>query len=109
MTGSEASDSPRLPGLIAGVPTDAVLAGKGYDSDSNRAAIRAAGAKPCVPPRKNRVEPIVYDRHLYKERNVVERYFSRVKQYRRVATRYDKKAANFLGFVWLASIAIMLG
>ncbi|MBA4192583.1 MAG: hypothetical protein C0467_31835 [Planctomycetaceae bacterium] len=99
LTGSEASDSPRLPGLIAGVPTDAVLADKGYDSDSNRAAIRAAGAEPCIPPRKSRVEPIEYDRHLYKERNVVERYFSRVKQYRRVGTRYDKKAANFLGFV----------
>jgi len=51
---------------------------------------------------------IEYDRHLYKERNVFERYFARVKQYRRVATRYDKRAANFLGFVWVASIAIML-
>jgi putative transposase len=108
LTGSEASDSPRLPGLIAGVETEAVLADKGYDSDANRAAIRAAGAEPCIPPRKNRVDPIAYDRHLYKERNVVERFFARVKQYRRVATRYDKKAANFLGFVWLASIAIML-
>lgn len=108
LTGSHASDSPRLPGLIAGVPAGAVLADKGYDSGSNRAAIRAAGAEPCIPPRKNRTEPIEYHRHLYKERNVVERYFARVKQYRRVATRYDKKAANFLGFVWLASIAIML-
>lgn len=108
LTGSQASDSPRLPGLIAGVETEAVLADKGYDSDANRTAIRAGGAQPCIPPRKNRVEPIEYDRHLYKERNVVERFFARVKQYRRVATRYDKKAANFLGFVWLASIAIML-
>jgi len=107
LTGSEASDSPRLPGLIAGVATEAVLADKGYDSDTNRTAIRAAGAEPCIPPRKNRTEPIAYDRHLYQERNVVERYFARLKQYRRVATRYDKKAANFLGFVWLASIAIM--
>ena len=85
-----------------------MLADKGYDSDANRAAIRRQGAEPCIPPRKNRTEPIEYDRHLYKERNVVERFFARVKQYRRVATRYDKKAANFLGFVWLASIAIML-
>jgi transposase len=108
LTGSQASDSPRLPGLIAGVETAAVLADKGYDSDANRAAIRAAGADPCIPPRRNRTEPIGYDRHLYKERNVVERYFARVKQYRRVATRYDKKAANFLGFVWVASIALML-
>jgi transposase len=45
---------------------------------------------------------------LYRERNGVERFFGRVKQYRRVATRYDKTAANFLGFVWVASLAIML-
>jgi putative transposase len=108
LTGAEAADSPHLPGLIAGVEADAVLADKGYDSDANRAAIWASGARPCIPPRKNRTEPVGYDRHLYKERNVVERYFARVKQYRRVATRYDKKAANFLGFVWLASIDIML-
>ena len=108
LTGSQASDSPRLPGLIAGVAAEAVLADKGYDSDANRAAIRAAGAEPCIPPRKNRTEPIAYDRCLYKERNVVERYFARVKQYRRVATRYDKKAASFLGFVWVASIALLL-
>jgi transposase len=108
LTGSQASDSPRLPGLIAGVETEAVPADKGYDSDANRAAIRAAGAVPCVPPRRHRVDPSDYDRHLYTERNVVERYFARVKPYRRVATRYDKKAANFLGFVWVASIAIMI-
>jgi len=108
LTGAEAAESPHLPGLIAGIATEAVLADKGYDSDANRAAIRRQGARPCLPPRKNRSEPIAYDRHLYKERNVIERYFAWVKQYRRVATRYDKKAANFLGFVWLASIAIML-
>jgi putative transposase len=104
----QASDSPRLPGPIAGVGTAAVLADTGYDSDADRAAIRAAGADPCIPPRKNRTGPIEYDRHLYKERNVVERYFARVKQYRRVATRYGKRAANFPGFVWVASIANVL-
>ncbi len=109
LTGAEASDGPRLPALIAGVGTDAVLADKGYDSATNREAIRAQGAEPCVPPRRNRKAVIEYDRHLYKKRNAVERYFARVKQYRRVATRYDKKAANFLGFVWLASIDIMPG
>lgn len=108
LTGAEAADSPHLPELIAGVPTEAVLADKGYDSESNRSAIRSQGAEPCIPPRKNRKESIVYDRHLYRERNVVERFFGRIKQHRRVATRYDKKAANYLGFVWVASIAIML-
>jgi putative transposase len=108
LTGSEAADSLQLPGLIAGQVTDAVLADKGYDSNDNRQAIRKQGAQPCIPPRKNRTQPIEYDRHLYQERNVVERFFARIKQYRRVATRYDKKAANFLGFVWMASIAIIL-
>jgi putative transposase len=108
LTGAEAGDSPHLPGLIAGLPADAVLADKGYDSDANRAAIRRRGAEPCIPPRKSRRQPIAYDRHLYKERNVIERFFGRVKQYRRVATRFDKKAANYLGFVWLASINSIL-
>ena len=108
LSGSNESDSPWLPLLNFGLCTEAVLADKGYDSQSNRAAIETIGATPCIPPRKNRKEPIEYDRHLYKERNVVERYFSKIKQYRRVATRYDKKAANYHGFVWLASINIML-
>jgi transposase len=108
VTGAEAADSPHLPALIAGVETGAVLADKGYDSDANRAAIRAAGAEPCIPPRKSRKAVVVYDRHLYRERNAAERFFGRIKQYRRVATRYEKKAANFLGFVWVASLAIVL-
>ena len=108
MTGAQAADSPHLPALIAGVQAGAVLADKGYDSESNRAAIRSQGAEPVIPPRKNRLAVIEYDRHLSKERNVVERFFGQLKQYRRVATRFDKKAANFLGFVWLAPISIVL-
>jgi transposase len=108
LTGANAADSPHLPGLIAGLRADAVLADKGYDSDANRAAIRAAGAEPCIPPRRNRTAVIGYDRHLYKERNGVERFFGRIKQYRRVATRYDKTARNFLGFAWVATFDILL-
>ena len=108
LTAANAADSPHLPALIAGIETDAVLADKGYDSDANRDAIRAQWAEPCIPPRKNRTAVIEYDRHLSRERNGVERFFGRIEQYRRVATRYDKKAANFLGFVWVASIAVML-
>jgi putative transposase len=84
------------------------LADKGYDSDTNRASSRGRGAEPCLPPGQNRAEPIAYDRHPYNERNGVERYFARIKQDRRVATRFDKKAANVRGFVGVASIAIML-
>jgi transposase len=108
LTGANAADSPHLPALIAGVETTAVLADRGYDADTNRQAIRRRGAEPCIPPRQNRRTPITYDRHLYKERSGVERFFGRIKQYRRVATRYDKKARDFLGFVWLAAFDIML-
>lgn len=108
LTAANAADSPHLPALMAGIETAAVLADKGYDADTNREAIRAAGAEPCIPPRRNRTAVIDYDRHLYRERNGVERFFGRIKQYRRVATRYDKKARNFLGFVWVATLDILL-
>jgi transposase len=98
----------RRPRRWAAAKAEVVLADKGYDSDANRAAIRRRGAEPCIPARKNRKEPIAYDRHLYRERNVIERFFGRIKQYRRVATRFDKKAENYLGFAWLAAINIML-
>lgn len=58
--------------------------------------------------KKNRLQAFTYDYHLYKERNMIERFFGKIKQFRRVATRYDKKAANFLGFVWIASLTIIL-
>ena len=106
--GASAADSPHLPALIAGVEATAVLADEGYDADSNRGAIRAAGAEPCLPPRRNRAAAVEYDRHLYKERSRVERFLGRVKRWRRVATRYGKGARNFLGFVWLAAIDLTL-
>ena len=66
LTAAQCADSPHLPGPIAGVETGAVLADKGYDSESNRAAIRGQGAEPCIPGKKNRKETIKYDRHLYR-------------------------------------------
>lgn len=108
LTGANAADSPHLPTLIQGIQTEAVLADKGYDSASNRRAILRQGAQPCIPYRCNSKNPEEYDRHLYRERFAVELFFGRIKQNRRVATRFDKKASNYLGFVWLASINIML-
>ena len=92
---------------IAGQVARAVIADKGYDANDNRQAIEALGAEAVIPGKRNRKVKVVYDRHLYRERHVVECYFGKLKQYRRVATRYDKKARNYLGFVWLASINIM--
>jgi len=61
-----------------------------------------------IPPKRNRINPRTYDAELYKQRNLVERFFNKLKHFRRVATRYDKLLANFLGFVKLAAVAIWL-
>jgi transposase len=89
--------------LLEGLKPEHVIGDKGYDSDPLRQEIRSAGAKPVIPPRRNR-RTRRYDRQRYKLRNVVERFINRLKQCRRVATRYDKLAATFLGFVQIASI-----
>jgi putative transposase len=89
--------------LFEGLESEHVIADKGYDSDPLRQRIRSAGAKPVIPSRRN-CRTRRYDRQRYKLRNVVKRFINRLKQYRRVATRYDKLAATFLGFVQLASI-----
>ena len=66
------------------------------------------GAWANIPPRSNRTEPICFSPYLYRARNLVERFFNKIKHCRRVATRYDKLAANYLAFVQLASIRLWL-
>ena len=86
------------------MPDVAILHGdKGYDSDPLRKNIRRLGAKPIIPARKG-IRRRRYDRTKYKLRNVVERFFNRVKHYRRVATRYEKTDPNYLGFLCVASL-----
>lgn len=94
--------------LIDGFETVAALADKGYDADHLCEKITQAGARLVIPPRRNRKVQRPYDAELYKERNRIERFFNKLKQFRRVATRYDKLLANFMGFVKLAAIAIWL-
>ncbi len=101
-------DITRAHALIDGLALKAVIADRGYDADHLREAIDDAGAELVIPPRSNRNEPRPYDALLYKERNKVERFFNRLKQFRRVATRCDKLLANYEGFVQLAAIAILL-
>jgi transposase len=94
-----------LDGLEAGAT---VIADKGYDADRVRAHIRAQGAIPNIPNRSNRTKKFRWKKALYRQRNHVERFFNKLKQFRRVATRYDKIGAAFLAFVKLASIRIWL-
>lgn len=94
--------------LIDGIDADAAIADKGYDADHLTDRIAEAGIEVVIPPKRNRKLQRPYDVDLYKERNRIERFFAKLKQFRRVATRYDKLLANFMGFVKLAAIAIWL-
>ena len=94
--------------LIDGVAAENVIADKAYDGERLYAKVIAQGGDPVVPPRRHRTRQHRYDKALYKERNRVERFFSRLKHCRRIATRYDKLAATFMGFVKLACIMLWL-
>jgi len=94
--------------LIEGHDAKTVIADKGYDSDDFVATIEASGEEAVIPLKKNRIIQSYYDKHTYKERNLAERFINRIKQYRRVATRYEKTARNFLSFVHVAAIMVLL-
>ncbi|MBY3417228.1 IS5 family transposase [Rhizobium laguerreae] len=94
--------------LVEGIQAAATIADKGYDADHLCDKITETGADVVIPPKRNRKLQRHYDADPYKERNRIERFFNKLKQFRRVATRYDKLLANFMGFVKLAAIAIWL-
>ena len=108
LTPGQAADVKQAEELMKGVPAEVVIGDKGYDSDQVVAAIQAKGAEAVIPPKKNRKVQREYDCDRYKDRNLVERFFGKVKQYRRVATRYEKTAQNFLGFLHLVAIMVLL-
>lgn len=94
--------------LIRGLRGQQVLADRAYDADSLHDVILDQGGEPVIPPRRHRKYQHRYDRIAYKQRWGIEGFFARIKQWRRIATRYDKLAANFLGFIKLASIMLWL-
>jgi len=83
-----------------------LLADRGYDADWFRKALRSKGIEPCIPPKKNRKIQIGYDKELYKQRHKVENMFGRLKDWRRVATRYDRCAHTFFSAICIAAIVI---
>ena len=103
LTGGQRHDAPQAPALLEGMKSPYVIADKGYDSRRILDLIREQGAVAVIPPRKNRKEQREYDRELYKRRNVIERAINRLKDYRRIATRYDRKAIYYLSFLHLAA------
>ncbi len=108
LTAGQVADVTQGQALVAGIEAEHVIADKGYDSNELVGVIEAGGAEAVIPPRSNRKEPRDYDEHLYKERNLIERFINRVKQCRRIATRYEKTARNYLAFWQLASIVVLL-
>jgi transposase len=94
--------------LIKDLPAAQVLADRAYDADSLHDIILNQGGEPVIPPRRHRKYQHTYDRIAYKNRWAVEGFFARLKQWRRIATRYDKLAANFLGFIKIASIMMWI-
>jgi transposase len=109
LTAGEAHDNRLALSLLSRLRSGSMLlADRGYDADWIRALTTERGAWANVPPRSNRREPICFSPHLYRARNLVERFFNKIKQCRRIATRYDKLAANYLAFIQLASIRLWL-
>jgi putative transposase len=94
--------------LVDGIQAEALLADKGYDANHLVEKMEQQQTQVVIPPKRDRKVQRPCDFVLYKERNLVERFFNKLKQFRRVATRYDKLLANFMGFVKLAAIVIWL-
>ena len=108
ITPGQASDIASAPDLLEGQCTTAVLADKAYDGNDLRKRIAAMNAKAVIPSKRNRKVAILQDAGIYKHRNQIERCFSRLKHFRRFATRYDRRTVHFTGFVHLAAAMIWL-
>jgi transposase len=110
LSGGQVADITHAQALIIGIEdVEALLADKAYDANALLEYLAESGIAAVIPPKANRKEQRGYDRHLYKDRNLVERFFNRIKQFRRIATRYEKLARNFFSmlclvcaYIWLA-------
>lgn len=102
MTGGQVHDACEAEALISEIPEGATLLGdKGYDSNAIRTAAAAKGVWANIPNRSNRKQRFGFSSWLYRQRNLVERFFNRIKQFRGIATRYDKDPANFMAAIKL--------
>jgi transposase len=93
---------------MIGDKVDALLADKGYDADAVREALKEIDVEAVIPSKSNRKQPLAFDREAYRQRNVIERMFNKLKNWRRIATRYDKSAGSFLAFIMLASAKLWM-
>ncbi len=108
LTPGQRGDAPIAPDLLDGLTPKRVLADKAYDSNAIRALIRAMRAEPVIPSNPTRKHRIPYDFEAYKVRNTVERCFNKLKHFRRIATRFDRRAIYFLSFVQIAAAILWM-
>ena len=109
LTGGQAHDLVGADHLLPDMQADMLIADKAFDADQRVIVpLVAAGKTAVIPPKANRRAPRNFDRHLYKARHLIENFFASLKQFRAIATRYDKTARNFLAAVYLAASTIWL-
>ncbi len=108
LTAGNVHDVSVAPELIKEANGEKLIADKAYDSDKLVEQVQEKGMTAVIPSKSNRKHQRTIDRHVYKERHLVENFFCKIKRYRRVATRYEKTATNFLGFVLFAAIRVWL-
>lgn len=105
LTGGQANDSNHALALIAGLPADHVIADKAYDTHAILDYVEAIGALPIIPKRSRMNRARGFDPQKYKRRNMIERSIGKLKQLRRIATRYDRLPENYLASLYIASLA----
>jgi transposase len=108
LTAGNVNDIVQAEELIRGLSFDKLLADKGYDSDRFRASIAQVGAEAVIPSTRSRSQVIPYDKYVYRDRNLVERFFNKIKHFRRIATRYEKTALSFASMLSLVGAVIWL-
>ena len=108
LTGGQRNDITQAEALVENLTADYVLADKGYDCDAFVQKLKAAGAAAVIPSRANRKQFRAIDTHLYKKRHLIECCIGKLKHFRRVFSRFDKLANNYLSFVYFASTIIWL-
>ena len=108
LTAGNVNDIVQAEELIRGLSFDKLLADKGYDSDRFRASIAQVGAEAVIPSTRSRSQVIPYDKYVYRDRNLVERFFNKIKHFRRIATRYEKTALSFASMLFLVGVVIWL-
>ena len=105
----QAHDAPMADLLLNDLPKGAVVLGdRAYDNDWIREVIEDQDCRACIPPHPRRVQDITYSKRLYKQRNLIERFFNKLKQFRHVCTRFDRHALNYLAMAKLASVRLWL-